>query len=99
MSRWYKAAIVCAAAFVACWFAIPEYYWSDKDGSYGVYRREIGLGWNWTDAEGNPLHDAVGHTIYPNRIRTVVLCALGAGAVALAGAGLAFSKRRRRPAR
>jgi hypothetical protein len=98
MSRWYKAAIVCAVAFVASWFAIPEYYYHDKDGYYGVYRSQVGLGWNWPDAEGNPTHDAVGNAIKPNRVRTVVLCALGVGTVALAGAGMAFPKRRRRRA-
>ena len=97
MSRWYKAAIGCAVAFALSWFAIPEYYYQDRDGYYGVYRWQIGLGWNWTDAEGNPLHDAAGNAIKPNTVRTVVLCALAAGSVALAGAGLAFPKRRRLP--
>jgi hypothetical protein len=98
MSRWYRAAIACALAFVVSWFAIPEYYWQDKDGYYGVYRWNIGQGWNWRDSDGNPLHDAAGNSIKPNRVRTVILCALAVGAVALAGAGLAFPKRRRPPA-
>jgi hypothetical protein len=95
MSRWYKAAIACAVAFAVSWFAIPEYYYQDKGGYYGVYRREIGLGWNWRDAEGNPVHDAAGNAIKPNRVRTAVLAVLAVGAVGLAGAGLAFPKRRR----
>jgi hypothetical protein len=98
VSRWYKAAIAVAVAFAVSWFAIPEYYWQDKDGSYGVYRWQVGLGWNWTDSDGNPTHDAVGHSIKPNRVRTVILALLAVGAVGLAGAGLAFSKRRRPPA-
>jgi len=96
MSRWYKAAIACAVAFVVSWFAIPEYYYRDKDGYYGVYRWEVGLGWNWRDADGNPTHDAVGNAIKPNAVRTAVLAVLAAGAVGLAGAGLAFPKRRPR---
>jgi hypothetical protein len=97
MSRWYKAALICALTFALSWLAIPEYYYQDRDGYYGVYRWQIGLGWNWTDAEGNPLHDAAGNAIKPNRVRTVVLWALAGAAVALAGAGLAFPKRRRQP--
>ncbi len=94
MSRWYKAAIGCAALFLVSWFAIPEYYYQDRDGSYGVYRWEIGLGWNWRDSEGNPLHDKYGNAIKPNRLRTVFLGCLALSAVGLTGAGLLAPKRR-----
>jgi hypothetical protein len=95
MSRWYKAAILCAVLFVVSWFAIPEYYYQDRDGYYGVYRWQIGLGWNWRDADGNPLHDAAGNAIKPNWARTVFLGCLALAAAGLAGAG--FLTPRRRP--
>jgi hypothetical protein len=96
MSRWYKAAIVCSVAFVVSWFAIPEYYYQDRDGSYGVYRWQIGLGWNWRDSDGNPLHDAAGNAIHPNTARTVFLGCLAVAGVGLAVAGFLAPKRRRR---
>jgi hypothetical protein len=95
MSRWYKAGIICVLCFILLWFAIPEYYYKEKDGYYGVYRWQIGLGWNWRDEDGNPLHDAVGNSIHPNHVRTVILFAIGGAAVICFGAGLAYPKRRR----
>jgi hypothetical protein len=97
VSRWCKAATACALVFEVSWVAIPEYYTWDRDGYYGVYRWNMGQGWNWIDSDGNPLHDRLGNSIRPNRVRTVILCALAVGAVGLAGAGLAFPKRRRPP--
>jgi len=93
MSRWYWGAIACAIAFVLCWFLLPEF--ERKDGLGAVYRSQVGLGWNWTDSSGNPLHDAQGNAIQPFWPRTVLLIIFAVGAAVLLAAGLSFPRRRR----
>src|SRR4051812_9191645 len=88
MSRWYWGALACGVCFVLAWF-MPEYV--RKDGLGGVYGRDVGLGWNWRDADGNPLHDAQGNAIAPNRVRTAALYGFGTAA-ALFGAGLFYPR-------
>jgi hypothetical protein len=92
MSRWYWGAIACGVGFAIAWL-MPEYV--RKDGLGGVYGRDVGLGWNWRDADGNPLHDAQGNAIKPNHVRTIVLFAFGLAAAVLAGAGLLSPKRKK----
>jgi hypothetical protein len=91
MSRWYWGAIACGLGFALAWL-LPEYV-TDEGG--GVSSRDVGIGWNWRDADGNPLHDALGNRIKPNRVRTVALIGFGAGAVALVGAGLALPRKKK----
>jgi hypothetical protein len=89
MSRWYWGAIACGVCFGLTWL-MPEYV--RKDGLGGVYGRDVGLGWNWRDADGNPLHDNQGNAIEPNRVRTAALVGFGLAAAALFAAALVYRK-------
>ncbi len=92
MSRWYWAAVACAALFVLT-LLMPPYL--TREGG-GVWPWQIGHGWNNVDENGDPRHDDLGNPIRPNPIRTVALYGFGISAGALAIAGYFSPKKRRR---
>ncbi len=93
MNAWYWSAVVCGLLTIGSWL-LPPYF--DEETGRGVYRSQVGRGWNWVDENGDPIHDDLGRRIHPSRVRPVAVVGFAGLTFGLASTGFVRARRRRK---